>query len=260
VGVILFVGAIIMAASKAGVPATGFLDLTSAIIVIGGSTAAVLINFPLKDVVSIVPVVRNALIEKQQTPSELIAQFEKYAKIARREGILSLEKETENIDDEFLKKGLQLAVDGTEQEMVTAILETDLQYLKERHKMGQSIFQQAGYFAPAFGMIGTLIGLITMLGNLAGEGGVNVANIGQGMAVALLTTLYGAILANLFLLPLGGKLKNRSNEEILIKELIIQGIASLQAGENPRMLVEKLKSFLKPSERERLVEEEEGVF
>jgi chemotaxis protein MotA len=261
VGVVLFVGNVVLLCTGAGLnPITTFFDPASIMIVIGGTAAAILINFPLNDVVGVIPVVRNTFVQKTQSASEVIAQFEKYAKVARREGILSLEKETENIDDEFLRKGLQLAVDGTEQEMVTTILETDLQYLRERHKMGQSIFMQGGYYAPAFGMIGTLMGLIVMLGNLAGGGGINVEQIGIGMAVALITTLYGAIFANLVLLPLGGKLKNRSIEEELIKELVIEGIASLQAGENPRMLTEKLKAFLKPSDRERLVEDEEGSF
>jgi chemotaxis protein MotA len=161
-----------------------------------------------------------------------------------------LEDAAYQVEDDFLKKGILLIVDGTDPELVRNILETELAFLEDRHKTGQSIFETMGALAPAFGMIGTLIGLIRMLRNLN-----NPEAIGPGMAVALLTTFYGALLANLVFIPVAGKLKIRSNEEILNKEVMIEGMLSIQAGENPRIIEEKLKAFLAPKIRESLQDE-----
>ncbi|HHE46180.1 MAG TPA: motility protein A, partial [Bacteroidetes bacterium] len=162
----------------------------------------------------------------------------------RREGILAIEMELETVDDDFLKSGIQYAVDGTEPEYIRAIMESELQSLDERHKLGQSIFLAMGTYAPALGMIGTLIGLIQMLSGLD-----DPSKIGEGMATALVTTLYGAMIANLFFLPVAGKLSNRSKEETLQKELILEGILSIQSGDNPRFVREKLLTFLPPAAR-----------
>ncbi|MFC1726798.1 motility protein A, partial [candidate division KSB1 bacterium] len=140
--------------------------------------------------------------------------------------------------------GIQLAVDGTEPELLNDIMDTELAYIESRHKKGRGIFEQWGYFAPAWGMIGTLIGLINMLANLD-----NPDALGPGMAVALITTLYGSVLANFLLLPIAGKLKNYSEEELLIKEMMIQGILSIQSGDNPRIVEQKLNSFIAPKDR-----------
>ncbi|NLL41740.1 MAG: motility protein A, partial [Firmicutes bacterium] len=167
-----------------------------------------------------------------------------FAETSRREGLLALEEKAQAIDEPFLQKGIQLVVDGTDAELVRNILEIELIFLEERHRLGQKIFEQMGALSPAYGMIGTLIGLIAMLGALD-----NPDQIGMGMAVALITTLYGSVASNLIFLPLAGKLGIKSDEEILLKQVMIEGILSIQAGENPRIVEEKLKSFLSPAER-----------
>jgi chemotaxis protein MotA len=167
-----------------------------------------------------------------------------YAKRARREGILSLEPLIKEIDDEYLKKGLQLTVDGLEPELIRDILETEIAYLEERHGSGADVVSVMGAFAPALGMIGTVIGLILMLQTMS-----DPSTIGPSMAVALITTFYGAILANLVFNPLAGKLRTRSKEEVLIREMILEGVLSISKGENPRVIEEKLNSYLPPKNR-----------
>ena len=156
----------------------------------------------------------------------------------------SLEEATEALDDEFLKKGLMLVVDGTDPELVRNLLETELDFIEQRHKAGQGLFESMATAAPGFGMIGTLIGLINMLGSLD-----DPTTIGPSMAVALITTLYGSLIANLFFSPMANKLKVKSGEEILEREIMVEGLLSIQAGENPRIIEEKLKAFLPPSMR-----------
>lgn len=172
-----------------------------------------------------------------------------FAEKARREGLLALEQDVMEINDPFLQKGIQLVVDGTDPELVRNILETKLTFLEERHQKGRGLFSTMGQLAPSFGLIGTLIGLIQMLSQLD-----DPTNLGSGMAVALITTLYGALLANLLFNPLAGKLRIRSLEEVLLKEVMIEGVLSIQAGENPRIVREKLNAFL-ATERERIASE-----
>ena len=166
------------------------------------------------------------------------------AEQARREGILAIERHIDNIDDDFMKSGIQLAVDGSEPEVMRNIMENELNNLQNRHKLGQAIFTAMGMYAPAFGMIGTLIGLIKMLRTLD-----DPTQIGAGMAVALVTTFYGAVFANLIFLPIAGKLRTRSEKEVLERELIIEGILAIQSGDNPRIIRGKLLTFLAPSAR-----------
>ncbi len=226
-----------------------FIDVSSALVVIGGTVAATLINFPLADVLSVIGVVRNAFLHKAPDPRDTIKQLVHFAEIARREGILYLERELENVQDPFLKQGIQLAADGTEPELMRAILETEISYLQERHELGQSILSAMGSYAPAFGMIGTLIGLVIMLANMS-----DPSMIGPGMAVALITTFYGALLANLIFLPLAGKLKTRSKQEVMLKELMLEGVLAIQSGDNPRIVEQKLISFIPPKIRKEITE------
>ncbi len=226
-------------------------------IVLGGTIAALFVNFPLKNVIGVMPLVRVAFTQASRNPREIINTLVDFAESSRREGLLALEEKAQGLDEEFLKKGVQLVVDGTDAELVRNILEIDLAFLEQRHKTGQKIFEQMGAIAPAFGMIGTLIGLIQMLQELD-----DPDQVGSGMAVALLTTLYGAVVANLIFLPIAGKLAVKSAEEILIREVMIEGILSIQAGENPRIVEEKLKAFLSPDQRAQGAEpsiEGEGV-
>lgn len=221
-----------------------FLHFPSIVLVLGGTIASTFISFPLKKVLRTMKVVKNVFTTKEFLPNYVIEEIIKLANIARKEGLLSLEEASEKIEDTFLKKGIMLIVDGTDPELVRNILETELAFLEERHEEGQGIFETMGSFAPAFGMIGTLIGLINMLKDLN-----DPSSVGPNMSVALVTTFYGSVLANLIFLPIANKLKGRSKEEILIKELMIEGLLSIQAGENPRIIEEKLKSFIPPELR-----------
>jgi chemotaxis protein MotA len=175
-----------------------------------------------------------------------------FSEKARREGLLALEDDLDELDDEFLRKGIQLVVDGTDPEIIRNIMETELNHMESRHATGIKVFEDWGIFAPAFGMIGTLIGLILMLANIEDK-----SAIGPGMSTALITTLYGAILANLVFIPVANKLTTVNNQEILIREIMIEGTLSIQSGDNPRIVKEKLVSFLPPEVRAQ-VEEETG--
>lgn len=221
-----------------------FWDFSSIVIVLGGTIASTLISYPIKSFLGTSKVVRIAFLKKEVSPDEIIGEIIKLANVARKEGLLSLEEFGEQIDDDFLKKGIMLIVDGTDPELVRNILETELVFLEERHSEGQSIFETMGAFAPGYGMLGTLVGLINMLKNLDDPDA-----IGSSMSVALVTTFYGSLLANLIFLPMANKLKIRSGREILVKELMVEGLLSIQAGENPRIIEEKLKTFIPPEMR-----------
>ena len=222
----------------------GFVNAESFLVVLGGTTAATLIANPLPDLIGLAGVYMKSIKTSGSSPSELIETIVGFAETARREGILALEAAVEDADDAFLSGGIRLAVDGTEPDLIMDILETELRFVEERHKAGQEMISRAASTAPAFGMIGTLIGLVIMLKNMD-----DPAAIGPGMAIALLTTLYGSILANIFLDPIAAKLKTYSGQEILAKQMIIEGIMSIQSGDNPRIVEHKLSVFLSPSMR-----------
>ncbi len=241
----IFAGlALVVGAIATGEGAIFFISVRSLMIVGGGTLGATLINFPMKDVLSVISVLRKAFFAVEISYTQTIEQLVRLAEKARREGILAIERDLDTIDDNFLRSGIQYAVDGTEPEYIRAIMESELSSLEERHRLGQSIFIAMGTYAPAFGMIGTLIGLIQMLQALE-----DPTKIGAGMATALVTTFYGVVLANLFFLPVAGKLGNRSKEEMLQKELILEGILAVQSGDNPRIVKEKLLTFLAPAGR-----------
>lgn len=244
VGLIAGVGLVVVAILLGGSPGV-FVNVPSVLIVGGGTLAATLINYPLGDVLSVLSTLRNAFFHKAVTPDTLIKKLVSFATIARREGILALESHASDAGDEFLQKSVQLAIDGTAPELIKDILTTELAFMEDRHALGQSVLVAMGTFAPAFGMIGTLIGLVQMLTTLD-----DPSKIGGGMAVALLTTLYGALLANVVFLPAAGKLKVRTANELLTKEVIIEGILSIQSGDNPRIVEQKLKAFISPAMRE----------
>ena len=221
-----------------------FLDIPSVLIVIGGTIAATMIANPLPEVIGIIGIYMNAIQTNVPAPAELIEKIVGFAETARREGILALEQAVEDADDAFLGAGVKLAVDGTEPDLIMDILETELRFIEERHKLGQEIIANMGNAAPAFGMIGTLIGLVIMLKNMD-----DPAAIGPGMAIALLTTMYGAIIANIAFGPIAAKLKTYSQKEVLSKRMIIEGIMSIQSGDNPRIVEHKLSVFLSPKMR-----------
>ena len=222
-----------------------FVSLPSLMIVLGGTMASIMVNFSMKEVLSVLPLLRVAFSRQDNDNTQIIETLVEFAEVSRREGLLALEERAQATNEPFLQKGIQLIVDGTDAELVRNILEIELYFLEERHRIGQRIFEQMGQLSPAYGMIGTLIGLIAMLGALD-----KPEQVGMGMAVALITTLYGAVFSNLIFLPIAGKLRLKSDEEVLMKQVMIEGILSIQAGENPRIVEEKLKSFLSPVERE----------
>ncbi len=224
-----------------------FYDTSSIMITLGGTFAATLISYPIKSIIGILRVSKHLFFTRARQPNEIIRQIIELANIARKEGLLALEEAAYNLEDPFLQKGILLIVDGTDPELVRNIMETELTFMEERHSQGQAIFETMASLAPAFGMIGTLIGLINMLRMLD-----DPSSIGPNMAVALVTTFYGSILANLFFTPTANKLKYRSAQEMLYKEIMLEGILSIQAGENPRIIEEKLKAFLSPQERKSL--------
>jgi chemotaxis protein MotA len=243
IGLVLSFGLVVAAILTGGSLIT-FISIPSALIVLGGTIGATLVNYPLSYVIGVIGVIKNTFFSSIDTPASIIERFKDYANRARREGILSLEPLIKEIDDEYMKKGLQLTVDGLEPQVIQEILETEISYLEERHELGAGVVAIMGTMAPAMGMIGTVIGLVQMLQTMS-----DPSTIGPAMAVALLTTLYGAILANLVFNPMAGKLKARSKEEILIREMILEGILAISKGENPRIIEEKLNSFLPPKDR-----------
>ncbi len=224
-----------------------FINGPSAMIVLGGTLGAILINYPLRDLLGVLKVAKNVFLSKLPREKEIVAAIIFMARHTRRNGILSIESAMNDKGfDPWLKKALMLVVDGLDQKDIKNILRTEINFIEERHRLGAEIFTSMGNFAPAMGMMGTLIGLVKMLMYMN-----DPANIGPSMAVALVTTFYGVILANLVFLPIAGKLKNMSSQELLIKQLILQGVLSIQSGDNPQILEEKLNSFISPGERRR---------
>ncbi|REJ08267.1 flagellar motor protein MotP [Halobacillus trueperi] len=227
-----------------------FIQVSSIFIVLGGLAAAILVNFNLGEVKLTFRVTKEAFKTSDMNLRELISLFVSLSEKARREGLLALETELEEVEDPFIKKGILLAVDGIEPEVINDIMKAEIVAVEERHQRGRAIIEKAGEYAPAWGMIGTLIGLVLMLQSLS-----NPATLGPQMAVALLTTFYGTLLANLVFIPLAGKLENKTYEEIFIKQIIIEGVIGVQSGQNPKILEEKLSAFL--SESDKKVEEKE---
>jgi chemotaxis protein MotA len=219
-----------------------FINIPSLCIVVGGTIGVTLVAYPLKDFLSVIKVVQKAIFTKNISATELISKFTAFANKTRKEGILALESEIKELNDDFFKKGVQLSIDGLEPQQIQNILDTEIEFVRDRHKLGADIFTSMGTFAPAMGMIGTLIGLVQMLQSMD-----DPSTIGPAMAVALLTTFYGSLMANICCMPIAGKLKTRSKEEMLTKEMTIQGIISLSNGDNPRILEQKLLAFLPPA-------------
>lgn len=236
--------ALIVAAMLMGGSVGAYVDVPSMMIVIGGASAAVISTYPIAKLLCLPKVLKITLRGMKSNPNELIEQMVKYAEVARRDGILALEGMTEEMEDDLLVSGVKMAVDGTDPELIEQIMEADVDNMMGRHEVGKGLLDAGGRFAPAFGMIGTLVGLVAMLANMD-----DPSAIGAGMAAALLTTLYGAILANVLFLPLADKLAVKSEEEVLIKSIIIKGVMSIQSGDNPRVVEQKLRTFLSPTQR-----------
>jgi len=229
-----------------------YIDLPSVLIVTMGSVGATIASYPGDVLKRLGATVKNAFVSDDPDLLAMVQTITSFAEKARREGLLALEGDLTDVKDEFLKKSIQLVVDGTDPELVKAILDTEIGVLETRHFGNKAALDCAAELSPAFGMMGTLIGLIAMLGNLE-----DVSRLGPGMAVALITTMYGSMMANMFCIPVSKKLAGRSAREVVSMELMVEGILAIQAGENPRIVEEKLKVFLPPSLRERLAKKGE---
>lgn len=230
-----------------------FYDLPSVLITFGGSFMAVLASSNLNDYISGLKSIKIIFNTPKLDEAGTIKSVMDLSNIARKEGLLALEEAANNLDDEFLKKGVLLVVDGTDPELVRAILETELDCMESRHKKNMTVWDNIASMGPAWGMIGTLIGLVNMLKKLD-----DPSSIGPAMAVALITTFYGSVLANWLATPTANKLKVIHDEEYRVKIVIIEGLLSIQAGENPRVIGEKLKAFLSPAQRAAFEQEEGG--
>jgi len=253
-GIILCGVMVVYGILSSGATIAAYIDVPSIIITFGGSFACVLTCFKLDEFINGFKGLTLILKEpSKQDPAEVINTIIKLSNVARKEGLLALDEATHDIEDPFLRKGIMLVVDGTDPNLVRGILETELGAIEERHKKVWTVQETMKDMGPAWGMIGTLIGLINMLKDLS-----DASSIGPNMSVALITTLYGSLLANWIAGPTAEKLKDNNSHEIALKEVIVEGILSIQAGENPRIIEEKLKTFLSPAKREGVGSSEGG--
>lgn len=248
VGLLAAFGLILVAILIApGSSLTAFIDVPSILVVCGGALAACMIAFPLKSMLGMPMTLKVVFLNKATDYGALIKQIVSLAETARRDGLLALENRIGEIENSFIITGLQMAVDGTRPDAIEDIMRTEMDAVATRHRDAKAVSDQMGRFAPAYGMIGTLLGLIIMLGNMS-----DPSSIGSGMAVALLTTLYGAIVSNVLFLPFSEKLGFLNKQELLGMEIIIRGIMAIQSGENPRVIEQKLRTFLPPSVRAKM--------
>ncbi|GAB4175468.1 MAG: motility protein A [Calditrichia bacterium] len=241
-GLVLIFASIVMGGSP-----TVFIDVPSMLIVFGGTVAATLIAYPLNEVLSVMKVIPKVFKVEKSDFNRIIQDIAKWATLARQNGMLALETEAKKTKNKLIQMGLQMLSDGIDGGTIQQILQGELMSMQKRHQVGRNIFKDMGAYAPAFGMIGTLIGLVQMLSNLN-----DPSSIGPAMAVALLTTFYGAFLANVFFNPMAVKLKRKSEMETLEIELIIKGLMAIQRGDNPKVVVDKLKIYLDAQSRQML--------
>jgi len=243
IGIVLIM-ALLMGAMSMGVGVGAYIDIPSVLIVIGGSIGALMISFKPAQMKLFTKVFMIAVKPPEEDKAELIKKLVEFATKARKDGILALEGDVNNEENEFLKKGLSMAIDGSEPDTIRDLLEIDMEQTSTRHKIFGSIFSQWAGLAGAMGMVGTLIGLVAMLLNMA-----DPSAIGPSMAVALLTTMYGAIIGNVLGTPISTILGLRNEDEVLLREMILSGIMSIQSGDAPRVLEAKLLAYLAPNER-----------
>ncbi len=244
IGMVMAIGLLYWSMSMGG-DMMLFVDMPSIYMVVGGTIATTLVMFRGSDVKQLGKVIMRSVMYQIPSPGEEIERIISYANMARKEGLLALEAKLQEVDDKFFAKGVQLVIDGFSADTVREIMDLELNWLHARHSMGKKMLDSMASMAPAFGMIGTLVGLVQMLANLS-----DPSSIGSGMAVALLTTFYGAVIANVICIPLAAKLDVRAKQEGLLRELMIEGLVAIQSGEKPQLIKEKLKGFLPPAERE----------
>ncbi len=241
IGMVVAFGLVLFAIGDA---VTGFIDINSIAIVVGGTVGVLLVAYPMANALGVMKIILKTVLNKPTHGPAVISELVDLAQIVRKEGILALESKVGDIEHKFMAKGLQMAIDGQEPSEIESILYMEMDKIGERHLRGADMMTALGTFAPSMGMVGTLVGLVLMLSNME-----DPSSIGPSMAVALLTTFYGALMANIIFLPMAAKLKTRSKDELLVLEIILTGIQSLVAGENPRVMEQKLHGFLPPSIR-----------
>lgn len=244
IGFLLAIALILGSIAMGNAPFSAFIDIPSVAVVIGGAGAAAMMAFPLKSMLAFPMVMKKAFLNKPDDLLALIATLVSLAEVARREGLLALEGKLAEVTQPVIKSGLQMAIDGNDAETIESVMRTEMEALARRHKEGKSILDQLARFAPAYGMIGTLMGLIMMLSDMSDPSG-----IGKGMAVALITTLYGAIAANVAFQPFAEKLGLISKYELNAMELVVRGVLAIQSGESPRALEQRLLTYIHPKRR-----------
>lgn len=221
-----------------------FANMEALLMVMGGTFCATLVNYPLSQVVGLGKIVRKVLFSSGEDTTDIVGTFVSLSQKAKKDGFLALQSDVKNIKNDFLQRGIQLVVDGADQEFIRNMLETEIGFIRERHKVGQEIFNAMGTYAPAFGIIGTVLGMIMMLSSID-----DVSAVPRRMALALAAAFYGLGSGYLLFLPMGGKLRRRSEEELLIKEIIIRGVLLLQSGATPSVVEANLKAYLEPAKR-----------
>ncbi|MBI5573658.1 MAG: MotA/TolQ/ExbB proton channel family protein [Elusimicrobia bacterium] len=222
-----------------------FVNLEAFMVVIGGTLCALLVNYPLRQVFGVFKVLRKVLFTSGgEDTTEIVSSFVDFTKKARTEGLLSLEGDVKNVKNDFMRRGVQLVIDGFDSEFIRNMLETEIGFIRERHKVGQEIFNSLGTYSPAFGIIGTVLGMILLLSKTK-----DVAGVPARMAMALAAAFYGLSAGYLLFYPMAGKLRRRSEEELLVKEIIIRGVLLLQSGVSPIIMESNLKAYLEPAQR-----------
>ena len=252
IGLILGIVLIIQGVISSG-DIMNFVDMPSVIIVFGGTLASVLASYPFHMLKEVPNHFKILMRGKKFKPDKVIDELVEFAQIARQEGLLALEDRANTVKDPFLKQSLMLIIDAIEEEKVKEILENEMESLSARHEEAAGLYEKASAYAPAFGMIGTLVGLINMLAAMNTDGGAEA--LGANMSVALVTTFYGCVLANVILLPIAKKLRIRNEEEMLYCQIIVEGVLSIQSGDNPKFLKEKLTSHLARKHQVKLLKE-----
>lgn len=245
-GIVVFLGmAVAMILHSEGVAGfKPFMNLEAILIVMGGTFCATLVNYPIKQVIMVGKITRKVFTQVVDDTAGVVVSFVALSKKAKQEGFLALAQDVERLEDDYMKRGIQMVIDGQDQEFIRNMLETELGFIRERHKIGQEIYNALGTYAPAFGIIGTVLGMVLMLNSIE-----DVSAVPRRMALALSAAFYGLGSGYLLFLPMGGKLRRRSEEELFVKEIIIRGVLLLQSGAAPSVVEANLKAYLGPTQR-----------
>lgn len=245
-GIIVFMGLAVTAifiqeGTKGFLP---FMNLEALLLIAGGTFCSTLVNYPLKQIVGLGKILRKVLLSTGEETADIVGTFVSLSQKAKKEGFLALQNDVNGLKDDFMRRGIQLVIDGADQEFIHSMLETEIGFIRERHKGGQEIFNAMGTYAPAFGIIGTILAMILMLSSIS-----DVSAVPRRMALALASAFYGLTAGYLVFLPMGGKLRRRSEEELLVKEIVIRGVLLLQSNATPSVVEANLKAYLEPAKR-----------